>query len=165
MSTQEAGDPPIKLYVQDPVLNAVDNAFLSSLNVQVMSNLRAFSLIDSQAIVYAPHYQVRGWPEEMRLGHARCIIGNDVKSVLDDEWMVDKARKRRWFEDLLETHKQATARTMQMIPDLDAVDELRDFVKTHEAVRLPSPEGDVARNAFNDTFVYWRADLADGEEE
>jgi len=148
----------IALYVQDPVLNEVDIAFLSSLNVQAMSNMRAFSLIDSHAMVYAPHYQVRGWPEEMRRGEARCIIGNDVKPVLDDEWMVDKARKRRWFEDLLGTHKQATARTVQIIPDLDAIDELRDFVEKHEAIRLPRPVGDVARSAFNDTFVYWKTD-------
>jgi hypothetical protein len=151
----------MKLYIQDPVLNDVDISFLSSLNIQVLPSPKAFSLIDTHTIVYAPHYQVRGWPMQMRQGHARCVIGNDVKSVFNDDWMVDKARKRRWFEDLLETHEQAAARTVQIIPDLDAVDELRDFVKTHEAIRMPTPEGDVARSAFNDTFVYWKPDEED----
>jgi len=144
------------------VLNEVDISFLSSLHIQVLPSPEVFSLIDSHAlIVYAPHYQVRGWPAQMRQSHAGCIIGNDVKPVLNDDWMVDKARKRRWFEDLLETHKKATAGIVHTIPDLDAVDELRNFVKTHEAVRMPTPEGDVARSAFNDTFVYWKPDEED----
>lgn len=161
MSTQARLDESTKLYIQDPVLNKVDISFLSSLDIQVLPSPDVFSLIDSHALVYAPHYQVRGWPAQMRQSHARCIIGNDVKPVLIDDWMVDIARKRKWFGDLLETYNKATAGIVHTIPDLDAADELRNFVKIHEAVCMPTPMGDVARSAFNDTFVYWKPDEED----
>lgn len=73
----------VELFAQDPVFNSVDVALLRELGISVLPNPKAFARIDSTAFVFAPHYPIAAWSEEMRSGAASLIIGNHVSEGLD----------------------------------------------------------------------------------
>ncbi|KAL8716324.1 MAG: hypothetical protein Q9220_000229 [cf. Caloplaca sp. 1 TL-2023] len=84
---KEAAEEEAKMavYLQDPVFNALDTAFLQSLGYVVLEHPAAFDEIDEATFVFAPHVEVDVYSEALEgvKGLPRMCIGTDLNICLE----------------------------------------------------------------------------------
>ncbi|KAL8881242.1 MAG: hypothetical protein Q9198_001513 [Flavoplaca austrocitrina] len=81
-------NPPIPIYIQDPIFNPLDIAYLSeSLNFTVLNHPAAFSEITPSTFLFAPHLEMELYARALgaRTGQSgpRLCVGTDVMECTD----------------------------------------------------------------------------------
>ncbi|KAI9832029.1 MAG: hypothetical protein M1819_004573 [Sarea resinae] len=125
---------PLKTYAQDPVFNALDTAFLTSLprplDMTIVADPAAVALIKPSTLVYAPHCERSFLLPALHGRNPAMLLGNDMDALLTGP-----------LSSSLAPPETETART---------------FLRHRTSRRFPVFEPLEA--AFNDTRVYWTED-------
>lgn len=81
VTIDEKGNPPVKLFAQDPCFTDIDKDFLGSCDINTLCHPKAYENIQKNTFVFAPHFPHFLWPETMCLGLPCLMICN----ALDDD--------------------------------------------------------------------------------
>ena len=76
-----------KVIFQDPVFSLLDHDILTSLGYTVLPDSEAFSKIDSQTFVFAPHLEFGAYATALEGAVPALCIGNDINEYLN-AWVV-----------------------------------------------------------------------------
>ncbi|KAL9641321.1 MAG: hypothetical protein Q9204_000115 [Flavoplaca sp. TL-2023a] len=112
--------PPIPIYIQDPIFNPLDIAYLSeSLNFTVLNHPAAFSEITPSTFLFAPHLEMELYARALgaRTGQSgpRLCVGTDVMECIEQLRMrlgareVEEEAERRVQERVFLGYKDAVA--------------------------------------------------------
>lgn len=71
------------IYVQDPVFNDMDAAFLKSLGYVVLSDPEAFDCITPSTFLFAPHLELAVYVRALDKAKPRLCVGTDIEEYLD----------------------------------------------------------------------------------
>ncbi|KAI4109431.1 MAG: hypothetical protein L6R37_000588 [Teloschistes peruensis] len=84
----------IETMIQDPVLNAMDHTFFSSLGYTVLADPLAFDEITESTLLFAPHLELNVYAEALRKAQPMMCVGTDVKEYIDKvDWRSGEGRK------------------------------------------------------------------------
>ncbi|KAL8901020.1 MAG: hypothetical protein Q9207_005413 [Kuettlingeria erythrocarpa] len=73
----------LKIYVQDPVFNKLDAAFLESLGYVVLPSPDALAYITPSTFLFAPHLEIAVYMEALSGSKPRLCIGTAIDECLD----------------------------------------------------------------------------------
>ncbi|KAL8924002.1 MAG: hypothetical protein Q9208_004286 [Pyrenodesmia sp. 3 TL-2023] len=73
----------LQIYVQDPVFNDLDTAFLNSLGYAVLPSPEAFKHITPSTFLFAPHLEIPVYMEALSGPKPRLCIGTAIEECLD----------------------------------------------------------------------------------
>ncbi|KAL8717800.1 MAG: hypothetical protein Q9225_004997 [Loekoesia sp. 1 TL-2023] len=76
-------DKQFTIYIQDPVFNDLDSAFLKSLGYTVLSDPEAFDHITQSTFLFAPHLEVDVFVKALGRAKPRLCVGTDIGECLD----------------------------------------------------------------------------------
>ncbi|KAL8694700.1 MAG: hypothetical protein Q9218_000711 [Villophora microphyllina] len=83
LSSRQEGTTPIKVLVQDPVLNAVDHSFFSSLGYTVLADPLAFDEITETTFLFAPHLELDVYAKALSGAQPIMCVGTDLKECIE----------------------------------------------------------------------------------
>lgn len=72
-----------KVYVQDPVFNDLDRAFLQSLGYVVLADPEAFKFITPSTFLFAPHLEVQVYVDALGRAKPRLCVGTVIEECLN----------------------------------------------------------------------------------
>lgn len=76
-------DDELQIYVQDPVFNELDTAFLKSLGYAVLSSPEGFKHVTPSTFLFAPHLEMPLYMEALSGPKPRLCIGTAIEEYLD----------------------------------------------------------------------------------
>ncbi|KAL8665122.1 MAG: hypothetical protein Q9202_002522 [Teloschistes flavicans] len=132
---QGEGLAPIQIMIQDPVLNAMDRTFLSSLGYTVLADPLAFSEITESTFLFAPHLELNVYAKALGEAQPVMCVGTDVRECID---RVD--------------HRSREGRT-ESKEEMEKVEVFQRHTNATHSRPLPDFEKD---NWMYFTFIYWR---------
>ncbi|KAL8965252.1 MAG: hypothetical protein Q9183_003950, partial [Haloplaca sp. 2 TL-2023] len=78
------GKPPMKVYLQDPIFNALDRTFLSSLGYTVLPHPDAFNHITESTFLFAPHLELEIYAKALNTSTPPTIcVSTDLQQCID----------------------------------------------------------------------------------
>ncbi|KAI4203761.1 MAG: hypothetical protein LQ350_001587 [Teloschistes chrysophthalmus] len=94
------GAPPLETMIQDPVFNAMDHTFFSSLGYTVLADPLAFDEITESTFLFAPHLEVSNYAEALSKARPMMCVGSDVREYIDKaDWHSRERRKESEEEE------------------------------------------------------------------